>query len=91
MKMEPHSKHQEDDTHFGQLGSNMSVPDKARRIRTDHHPGDQVTHDGRETQAVGNRTKERAANASPMVMSKMSETSCTVSTPHFDLSLGLYF
>jgi hypothetical protein len=56
--MQPNAKHQEDDADFGQLQRQVWVSDKPRRERPDGHSGQQITHQRRKSQPVGDHAQE---------------------------------
>ena len=51
--MKPHPEHQQDHADLGQLIGDFLVGDVARRKRPDENPSQQIAHQGRQSQALG--------------------------------------
>lgn len=51
--MQPHAKHQKDHTHFGELPGQSPVGNGVRQIGTHQDTRDEITHQRRQAQPVG--------------------------------------
>jgi hypothetical protein len=58
-KVQADAEHQQHHPDLGQLPGQRHVADKARRARPDHHPGQQIAHQGRHAQARGDQAQHQ--------------------------------
>ncbi len=59
VELQPDAEHQEDDADLGQLFGQGGVGHKARRVRADEHAGQQVSHQRREPDALGDVSEDQ--------------------------------
>ena len=64
MELQADAEHQQDDADLRQLFRQRRIGHEARRVRPDQHAGQQIAHDRRKAQALGDVAKhERGAEA----------------------------
>ena len=58
VEVQPHSEHQQDDTHFRQLLGDRGVGSKAGSMRADGDAGEEVADDGRQSQLLRDEAED---------------------------------
>ncbi len=59
MELQAHAEHQKDDPDFRQLSGHLGIGDKSRGPRPDHITGNQIAHDRRQADPIGDGAKQQ--------------------------------